>query len=46
MAWEVSRPGEDRLDAVLRWDTAELLELFPFTHHAEVTAVVDARGCT
>ena len=44
MSWEATVSGQDHLHAVLRWDTDALLELFPFAHHAEVDAVVDAQG--
>jgi aldose 1-epimerase len=41
LIWDVEQPPEaDRVRARLRWDSAPLLELFPFEHELELEAVV------
>jgi aldose 1-epimerase len=44
LRWEVSQHAGDGVRAVLSWESDELLALFPFRHHVEVTASAGATG--
>ena len=40
LVWETAQPQPDRVHARLRWNSPELLELFPFEHELELDALV------
>jgi aldose 1-epimerase len=46
LAWDVKKATTDTLTAQLDWTAEELLSVFPFRHHVELTAVLRPEGLT
>jgi aldose 1-epimerase len=46
LAWEVTEAKQDFLAARLEWSRSDLLTVFPFPHHLEMTVRLSAGGLT
>jgi galactose mutarotase-like enzyme len=44
--WQVLEASDRRIRSRLRWNSAELLRVFPFEHDVEMTATLDGLGLT
>lgn len=44
LKWQLQNHQRDRLSAELNWNTTDLLQIFPFPHHVQMTVVAQSKG--
>ncbi|HEY1852688.1 MAG TPA: aldose 1-epimerase [Candidatus Binataceae bacterium] len=46
LSWTVTEASQDSVSARLEWSSSDLLKIFPFRHHVELTASIQSDGLT
>jgi aldose 1-epimerase len=46
LSWTVTEASQDSVSARLEWSSSDLLKIFPFQHHVELTASIQPDGLT